>query len=117
MTSGGLKTMKRVTCPGGAIAVVALASTGVLMSEVSLSQAVRSKEPAYSVISPLGENTVPMVQMARRLHTLSNQTVCMVSNNAFKVNVTMPAIAKALQERYPGLKVVPYTEMPSAFSG
>ena len=55
--------------------------------------------------------------MAPRLDTLANKTVCMVSNSAFKVNITMPAIAKSMQAKYPGLKIVPYTEMATAFSG
>lgn len=101
----------------------ALGVTGVVAALVSMStgmmlaQAQRPAEPVYSVISPLGENTVKMVEMARRLDTLSNKTVCMVSNSAFKINITMPAIAKALQAKYPGLKIVPYTEMATAYSG
>jgi hypothetical protein len=100
-----------------------LGVTGVAAALVSVSagmlgaQAPRSADPVYSVISPLGENTVKMIEMAPRLATLSNKTVCMVSNSAFKVNITMPAIAKLLQENYPGIKVVPYTEMATAYSG
>jgi len=97
---------------GGTIVVAALASTGMLMS-----QAVLSAEPAYSVVSPLGEDTVKMIEMAPRLDSLANKTVCMVSNNDFKANITLPAIEKALKEKYPGIKVVPYTEFPTAFSG
>jgi hypothetical protein len=104
--------MKRVMLQGGTMIAAAVASTGMLMSQAAL-----SKEPVYSVISPLGENTVEMIKMAPRLETLSNKTVCMVSNSSFKVNITMPAIAKALQERYPGIKVIPYTEMQTAYSG
>ena len=74
-------------------------------------------EPIYSVISPTGEITVKMIEMAPRLDTLSNKTVCMVSNSSFKVNITMPAIAKALQAKYSGLKIIPYTEMATAYSG
>jgi hypothetical protein len=93
----------------GAMAVAALVSTGMLISQVAL-----SADPVYSVVSPLGDVTLEMMKMGPRLSTLSGKTVCMVSNNAFKVNITMPAIGKALQERYPGLKVVPYQEMPPA---
>jgi hypothetical protein len=105
--------------PGSSVRAV----TGVVVALVSVSagmpmaQGARSKEPVYSVISPLGETTVKMIEMARRLDTLSNKTVCMVSNSSFKVNITMPAIAKGLQENYPGVKVVPYTQMPTAYSG
>ena len=97
--------------------------TGVVVAVVSVSTAMvtaqkpRSADPVYSVISPLGENTVKMIEMTRRLDTLSNKTVCMVSNSSFKVNITMPAIAKALQETVPGLKIIPYTQMATAYSG
>jgi hypothetical protein len=97
---------------GGVAAAVVSVSTAIVMP-----QQPRSAEPVYSVISPLGENTVKMIEMARRLDTLSNKTVCLVSNSSFKVNITMPAIAKALQETYPGLKIVPYTDMATAYSG
>ena len=90
--------------------------TRIVAALVSVSAA-RAADPVYSVITPLGETTVKMLQMAPRLDTLSNKTVCMVSNSAFKVNITMPAIAKALQEKYPGIKVVPYTAMATAYSG
>ena len=96
----------------GIVAVLASVSTGTAMA-----QAQRAADPVYSVISPIGENTVKLIEMAPRLDTLANKTVCMVSNSAFKVNVTMPAIAKGLQAKYPGLKIVPYTEMATAFSG
>ena len=105
--------------PGGS----ARAATGVVAALLAVSTGVPAaqgagpKEPVYSVISPLGETTVKMIDMARRLDTLNNKTVCLVSNSAFKVNITMPAIAKALQENYPGVKVVPYSELPSAYSG
>lgn len=95
----------------GSIAVAAFASTGMLMSQAALSE-----EPVYSVVSPLGEETVEMIEMAPRLETLSDKTVCMVSNRSFKVNVTMPAIAKALQQSYPGLEIVPSNSMPIAYS-
>jgi hypothetical protein len=91
----------------GMIIAAALMSTGLLMPQTS-----PAAEPLFSVVSPLGETTVQMIEMARRLDTLSNKTVCMVSNNSFKVDVTNPAIAKALQKSYPGLKVVPHAEMP-----
>jgi hypothetical protein len=96
----------------GAVAALVSVSTGMPMA-----QGTSSKEPVYSVISPLGENTVKMIEMAPRLDTLSNKTVCLVSNSAFKVNITMPAIGKALEEKYPGVKVVPYSELPTAYSG
>lgn len=106
------KTSSRTRALSGIVAMLASVSTGTAMAQPQ-----RPSEPVYSVISPVGENTVKLIEMAPRLDTLSNKTVCMVSNSAFKVNVTMPAIAKSLQANYPGLKIVPYTEMATAYSG
>jgi hypothetical protein len=78
-------------------------------------QAVLSVEPVYSVVAPLGEETMQMIEMAPRLDTLLGKTVCLVAQNSFKTNVTMPAIAAALQERYSGINIVPYTEMPEVY--
>jgi hypothetical protein len=103
--------MKKVM-QGGTIVVAALASAGMLLPQAAL-----SGEPTYSVVSPLGEQTVQMIEMAPRLDALANKTVCMVSNNDFKTNITMPVIEKALKDQYPGIKVVPYTEFPTAYSG
>jgi len=74
-----------------------------------------SGEPAYKVVSPIGESTVKITTMAPRLDTLDGKTVCMVWNNAFKADVTLPAIGEALRKQYPGVKIVPYTDMPDAF--
>lgn len=74
-----------------------------------------SAEPVYKVVSPIGESTVKMTTMAPRMDTLAGKTVCMVWNNAFQADVTLPAIGEALEKHYPGVKIVPYTEMPNAF--
>jgi hypothetical protein len=94
----------------------AASSIVALLASVSAGTAMAA-EPVYNVISPIGETTVKLIEMAPRLDTLANKTVCMVSNSAFKVNVTMPAIAKTLQAKYPGIKIIPYTEMATAYSG
>jgi len=74
-----------------------------------------SDEPVYKVVSPTGESTVSLSTMAPRLDTLAGKTVCMVWNNAFKSDVTLPVIGEALKKQYPGVKIVPYTDMPDAF--
>src|SRR5690606_4433252 len=71
-------------------------------------------EPVYEVVSPLGESTAQMGEMARRLDTLNGKTVCMVWNYAFQSDVTLPAIGEALKKHYPDVKIVPYREMPLA---
>ena len=81
---------------------------------VDTSAAEASAEPTYNVVSPIGESTVKMVTMAPRPNTLAGKTVCMVWNHAFKADVTLPEIAEALRKQYPGIKIVPYSEMPIA---
>ncbi|MBI2906677.1 MAG: hypothetical protein HYX92_03355 [Chloroflexi bacterium] len=66
----------------------------------------------YKVVSPLGESTVEEVAIAPRLSDLNGKTVCEVWNGAFRGNVTFPVIRKLLEKRYPGVKVIPYTEFP-----
>ncbi len=73
-----------------------------------------SVEPAYKVVSPVGESTAKTTAMAPRLDTLAGKTVCMVSNRSFKADVTFPAIEEALKKQYPGVKIVPYSAMPVA---
>jgi hypothetical protein len=53
-----------------------------------------------------------MIKMVPRLDTLSNKTVCLISNSSFKVDVTMPAIEKELTQKYPGIKIIPPEQMP-----
>lgn len=74
-----------------------------------------SAEPEYKVVSPIGDSTVKMTPMAPRVGTLAGKTICMVWNSAFKADVTLPAIGEALKKQYPGVKIVPYTDMPVAF--
>jgi hypothetical protein len=105
-----LKASSRTLAVSGIVAVLA---TGSAMAQTKKP----AGEPVYNVLSPIGETTVKLIEMAPRLDSLQGKTVCMVSNSAFKVNVTMPAIAKTLQAKYPGIKIIPYTEMATAYSG
>ena len=73
-----------------------------------------SGEPVYSVVSPLGDPTVKMITMAPRLDTLAGKTVCLVWNHTFKADITLPAIGEALKKKYPGIRIIPYTEIDAA---
>ncbi len=66
----------------------------------------------YEVLSPLGEPAVEAVHEAPRLADLSGKTVCELSNGHFRADVSFPIIRELLQKRYPGIKVIPYTEFP-----
>jgi hypothetical protein len=71
-------------------------------------------EPVYSVVSPLGNPVVKMITMAPRLDGLAGKTVCMVWNQAFKADITLPAIAELLKEKYPDIKIISYTDIDAA---
>jgi len=74
----------------------------------------QSAEPVYAVVSPAGERTIKMMAMAPRLHDIGGKTICLVWNNAFKADVTLPVIGDALKERFPQARVVPYRALPVA---
>ncbi len=73
-----------------------------------------SLEPVYSVVSPLGDSTTKVITMVPRLNTLAGKTVCMVWNHAFKADITLPAIGESLKDKYPGIRIIPYTEIDAA---
>lgn len=66
------------------------------------------------VVSPLGTTAVAPAGAAPRLAGLDGRTVCEVWNGVFKGDVTFPLIRRLLQQRFPGLRVIPYTELPHA---
>ncbi len=70
------------------------------------------EEGKYEVVSPLGEREIKWIDMAPRLDTLEGKTVCELWNGSFKADITFQVIRELLQKKYPGIKIVPYTDMP-----
>ena len=66
------------------------------------------------VISPAGGESVERGNIAPRLDTLSGKTVCETWNEDFKGDYMFPIYRELLEARYPGVKVIPYTEFPSS---
>ena len=66
----------------------------------------------YKVVSPLGEAAAEMVPHAPRLKTLGGKTICEIWNGGFKGDETFPILRGMLKERYPDIKIIPYTEFP-----
>ena len=64
------------------------------------------------VVSPLGLQVVNGTAVAPRLTDLNGKTIGEVWNGVFKGDVTFPLIRKALQARYPRIRIVPFTEFP-----
>ena len=73
------------------------------------------EEQKYDVVSPLGERKIKMITMAPRLDTLDGKTICEIANLSFRSDVTIPIIGDLLKKDYPGIKVIPHTEMPRPF--
>lgn len=68
----------------------------------------------FDVVSPEGLEAVERRRLAPRLDTLHGKTICEIWNGVFKGDVTFPILRAQLEERFPGLRVVPYTEFPHA---
>lgn len=64
------------------------------------------------VVSPVGLEVVKRGSSARRLGSLDGKTIGEVWNGVFKGDFTFPIIRKMLQQKYPGLRIIPYTEFP-----
>lgn len=66
----------------------------------------------FEVVSPLGVQVVEAKGTAPRLGDLDGKTIGEVWNGVFKGDVTFPLIRKALVERYPRARIVPFTAFP-----
>lgn len=67
-----------------------------------------------AVISPIGAETVKKETTAPRLDTLNGKTIGEVWNEDFKGDIMFPIYRELLRQRYPDVKIVPYTEFPVA---
>ncbi|MFC1933495.1 hypothetical protein ACFLXU_07775 [Chloroflexota bacterium] len=68
----------------------------------------------YEVVSPLGKSPVKIFPLVPRLDTLEGKTICEISDDDYRTEVTFPEIRKLLSEQYPGIKFVPFTELPDS---
>lgn len=63
------------------------------------------------VTSPAGERTVQPLPVAPRLESLNGKTICELSSRMYNVEISFPIIREMLKARYPGVRIIPYTEM------
>jgi hypothetical protein len=70
-----------------------------------------------AVISPLGLPVTQTKGIAPRLNTLEGKTVGEVYNHHFKGDQMFALYRQLLQQRYPGVRIVPYTELPASYVG
>ena len=66
----------------------------------------------YEVVSPLGEPVMTMMTMAPRLDTLEGKTIGEIWNGGFRGDESFPVIERMLREKYPTVKMIPYSEFP-----
>ncbi len=64
------------------------------------------------VHSPVGGETLVRQPIAPRLDSLDGKTVGESWNGDFKGDVTFPIIRKLLRQRYPGIRILPFSELP-----
>jgi hypothetical protein len=63
------------------------------------------------VHNPMGAFEV-VQQHAPRLDSLRGKTIGELGNGSWEDQATLPAVRAQLQQRFPDLKIIPYTEFP-----
>ena len=69
-------------------------------------------ETKLEVVSPLGEPSVKPIALAPRLKNLEGKTIGEIWNGGFAGEISFPIIREMLRARFPGVRIVPYTEFP-----
>ena len=82
-------------------------------SEAGVSTVSENGQPLYSVVAPMGRQTVPMIEMGNRLTTLNGKTIAVVGGS-FMASVTHPEIKRLILENYPDAKVILLSEIGAA---
>ena len=66
----------------------------------------------YEVISPAGIDIVERKAAAPRLADLKGKTIGEIWNGVFKGDETFPILRRALERKFPDVRIVPFTEFP-----
>jgi hypothetical protein len=74
-------------------------------------------EDEISIISPLGLNRTQTTGITPRLDSLDGKTIGEVYNHHFKGDQMFRLYRELLKQRFPGVRIVPYTELPASFVG
>jgi hypothetical protein len=80
-----------------------------------LDETARRRTPmneTIEVFSPVGAEVVKPSTRAPRLPTLNGKTVAETWNEDFKGDFMFPVYRELLKQRYPGIRIIPYTEFP-----
>ena len=66
------------------------------------------------VVSPVGVSAVNPAGAAPRIDDLDGKTIAEIWNGVFKGDVAFPIVRRLLAQKYPGVRIIPYTEFPHA---
>ena len=69
------------------------------------------------VISPEGLPLSASKGLSRHIDTLEGKTIGEVYNNHFKGELMFQTYRRLFKEKFPGVKVIPFTEFPRVFVG
>ena len=69
------------------------------------------------VISPEGLQLKATSGVSRHLDTLNGKTIGEVYNNHFKGELMFQTYRRLFKERFPGVKIIPYSEFPIVYVG
>ena len=70
-----------------------------------------------SVISPEGLQLRAAGAVSRPLDTLAGKTIGEVYNNHFKGELMFRTYRRLFEERFPGVKIIPYDQFPIVYVG
>ena len=68
-------------------------------------------------ISPIGLPRTQDTGIAPRLASLEGMTIGEVYNHHFKGDQMFGLYRELLKQRFPGVRIIPYTELPASFVG
>jgi hypothetical protein len=68
----------------------------------------------HDVVSPIGLEALRQSSAAGRLDRLAGSTLGEFWNGVFKGDQTFPIIRRLLQQKFPDLRIIPFTEFPHA---
>src|SRR5262245_51965020 len=71
----------------------------------------------FAVLSPVGLHVTRNTGLAPRLPSLDGKTVAEVYNHHFKGDQMFELYRELLKERFPGVRIIPFNEMPASFVG
>jgi hypothetical protein len=65
----------------------------------------------FEVLRPVSGEERKVVNIAPRLGDLKGKTIGELSSNIYNAHISFPIIRDMLKERFPDIKIIPYTEI------